>query len=104
MQALNFHRIHDTPFRKRASARGGSLPQPTAFAGKRKAPRVAGLMLPRRSLTEAAFANPSLRLISFEEIDLTDDLMDDVLHAPGETPDEQRNRNHGVVRRETGAG
>ena len=66
---------------------------------------MAGLMPSRRSLTEAAFANPLLALISFEEnLDVINDLMDYVLHAPGETRAEQRNCNHGVARRETGTG
>src|SRR5216683_4739689 len=88
VQALNFPGVHDTPFRKRASAGGGSLPQPTSLAGKRKTPRDAGLMPPRWNLTEAALVNPLLRLTSFaENLDLLNDWMEYLRYVPGETPD-----------------
>src|SRR5215469_11113763 len=46
VQALNLSCVHDAPFRKPESARGGSLPRPTVFARKVKTPRVAKIAPP----------------------------------------------------------
>src|ERR1700680_4548354 len=96
--------------RKRESSRGGSLLRPTVFA-KIKAPRLAGPAPPPGvasarcwKLIEAAFARPLRHSISCNQnLDLLHDWMDYLLHALSEAPGEQRSRNHGVVRQETGA-
>src|SRR5277367_6175746 len=112
VQTLNLDRSHDAPFRKRESARGGSLPRPTVFAAKMKAPRLGRLSPPsavasarRWDWSEAAFARPVRHSISCKQnLDVLNDWTDYLLRAPGGAPDGQRNCNYGVVRQETGAG
>src|ERR1700739_3880531 len=73
MQTLNLHRSHNPPFRRRESARGGSLPRHRGCA-KMKAPRLGSLTPPpgvasarRGDLTEAVFAKPLRHSISCEQ-------------------------------------
>src|SRR5215831_4075295 len=94
------------PFRKRESARGGSLPRPTELATERKASQVGELAPPVAAAAAhqplAAWARPELRSTSFAtNLVLINHGTDHFLHAPGAARGQQRNCNFQAGQPET---